>query len=52
LGEDEHAEWGYPEKKVILRFHASEGQDVAAALDTAEFPVIETTQTQRSDSLQ
>ena len=38
---ESHTEWGYPEKKVILRFHADAGQDVVAALEAAGFPVVE-----------
>jgi len=45
----EHTEWGYPEKKVILRFHAAEGQDVAAALEAAGFPVLETTEMRHAE---
>lgn len=46
----DQTEWGYPEKKVILRFHASEGQDVAAALEAAGFPVIEAAEMQHPES--
>ncbi|OHC72053.1 MAG: protein stimulating phenylphosphate synthetase activity [Rhodocyclales bacterium RIFCSPLOWO2_02_FULL_63_24] len=42
--QDDQTEWGYPEKKVILRFHAGNAQDVAAALEAAGFPVIESTE--------
>ena len=48
----DHAEWGYPEKKVILRFHASEGKNVVAALEAAGFPVIESTEMQHPESVQ
>lgn len=46
---DDQTQWGYPEKKVILRFHAATGQDVVAALDAAGFPVIESTGMQSPD---
>ena len=49
---DDQTEWGYPEKKVILRFHAGEGQDVVAALEAAGFPVIESAEMQRHESPQ
>jgi acetoin utilization protein AcuB len=48
---DDQMEWGYPEKKVILRFHAEEGQDVAAALEAAGFPVLETTEIRHPEPL-
>ncbi|MDO8789854.1 MAG: CBS domain-containing protein [Sulfuritalea sp.] len=48
---DDPTEWGYPEKKVILRFHAGEGQDVAAALEAAGFPVLETTEMRHAEAL-
>ncbi len=48
---DEQPEWGYPEKKVILRFHAEVGSEVVTALETAGFAVIETTGTQCSTPL-
>jgi len=49
---DDQTEWGYPEKKVILRFHADAGQDVVAALEAAGFPVIESSEMQRPESRQ
>lgn len=48
---DEPTEWGYPEKKVILRFHAGKAQDVAAALEAAGFPVIESTEARHLEPL-
>ncbi|WP_310449048.1 CBS domain-containing protein [Sulfuritalea sp.] len=50
--QEEHTEWGYPEKKVILRFHADAGQDVAAALEAAGFPVLEATEVQHGEACQ
>jgi acetoin utilization protein AcuB len=32
---------GYPERKVTLRFHARDGNEVVAALEAAGFPVLE-----------
>ena len=46
---DDHKDWGYPEKKVILRFHTSAVQDVAAALEATGFPVLESTESQHPD---
>ncbi len=40
-------EASFPEKKVIVRFHAPEAGAVARALETAGFPVIETVETER-----
>jgi acetoin utilization protein AcuB len=38
---DARADADYPEKKVIIRFHAREVRDVVSALEAAGFPVIE-----------
>lgn len=46
--QDDLSEWDYPEKKVILRFHADAGQDVVAALEADGFPVIESTEMQHT----
>lgn len=46
--QDGQTEWDYPEKKVILRFHADVGQDVVVALEAAGFPVIESTEMQHT----
>lgn len=37
---------GYPEKRVIVRFHAPDMRAVVAALEAAGFPVIESVETQ------
>ncbi len=50
--QDTQTDWGYPEKKVILRFHADEGHNVAAALEAAGFPVIESTEARHPEHLQ
>ena len=42
-----HAAVGYPEKKVIIRFHAQDVQGVVAALEAAGFPVLESVEMQR-----
>ncbi|MDP2640691.1 MAG: protein stimulating phenylphosphate synthetase activity, partial [Betaproteobacteria bacterium] len=44
---DGHADTGYPEKKVIIRFHAVEVREVVSALEAAGFPVIESVQMHR-----
>jgi acetoin utilization protein AcuB len=49
---DEQSEWGYPEKKVILRFHSDANKDVIAALEDAGFPVVEATQPERPEPIQ
>jgi acetoin utilization protein AcuB len=49
---DERTEWGYPEKKVILRLHAGAVQDVVAALEAAGFPILESTEGQHREASQ
>lgn len=44
---DGHADAGYSKKKVIIRFHAEQVQDVVSALEAAGFPVIESVETRR-----
>ena len=44
---DRHGDAGYPEKKVIVRFHASDVRAIVSALEAAGFPVIESVETQR-----
>lgn len=44
---DVAAETGYPEKKVIVRFHAPDMAAVVRALEQAGFPVIEAVEMQR-----
>lgn len=44
---DGQAESGYPEKRVIVRFHAKDMGAVIAALEAAGFPVIESVDMQR-----
>lgn len=44
---DAQPEGGYPEKKVIIRFHARDFRAVVAALEAAGFPVIESVEMQR-----
>lgn len=44
---DAHADPGYPEKKVIVRFHARDMAGVVSALEAAGFPVIESVEMQR-----
>ena len=44
---DARADAGYPEKKVIIRFHAREVRDVVSALEAAGFPVIESVEMHR-----
>ncbi|TAN54949.1 MAG: CBS domain-containing protein [Betaproteobacteria bacterium] len=44
---DGHADSGYPEKKVIIRFHAADMAAVIHALEAAGFPVIESVEMQR-----
>ena len=44
---DDHADSGYLEKKVIVRFHAREVREVVSALEAAGFPVIESVETHR-----
>lgn len=44
---DSQAETGYPEKKVIIRFHAKDVRGVVSALETAGFPVVESVEMQR-----
>jgi len=48
--QEDSAEWEYPEKKVILRFHADAGRNVAAALEAAGFPVIEATESPHGET--
>ena len=45
---DLSAEEGYPEKRVIVRFHAQDMAAVVQALEAAGFPVIETVEMQRA----
>lgn len=44
---DESAKGGYPEKRVIVRFHAKDMGAVVAALEAAGFPVVESVEMQR-----
>ena len=44
---DGHADAGYLEKKVIIRFHASDVRAIVSALEQAGFPVIESVEMQR-----
>lgn len=44
---DAHAETGYPEKRIIIRFHAADVRAVVSALEAAGFPVIESVEMQR-----
>jgi acetoin utilization protein AcuB len=44
---DGHADAGYLEKKVIIRFHAAEVREVVSALEAAGFPVIESDEVHR-----
>ena len=44
---DGQSDAGYPEKKVIIRFHAREVRDVVSALEAAGFPVIESVEVKR-----
>jgi acetoin utilization protein AcuB len=44
---DDHADSGYLEKKVIVRFHAKEVREVVSALEAAGFRVIESVETHR-----
>lgn len=44
---DGQADSGYPEKKVIIRFHAGDMAAVIRALEAAGFPVIESVEVQR-----
>ena len=44
---DRQSDAGYPEKKVIIRFHAREVRDVVSALEAAGFPVIESVEVKR-----
>ncbi len=44
---DSRGDAGYPEKKVIIRFHASDVRAIVSALEAAGFPVIESVETQR-----
>ena len=45
--QDGHADAGYPEKKVIVRFHARDMAAVVGALEAAGFPIIESVEMQR-----
>ena len=45
---EQHEEDSYPEKTVILRFHAEEVRNVVAALEKAGFAVLESSEAQRS----
>ena len=42
-----NAEGGYPDKKVIIRFHAQDVRAVVSALEDAGFPVIESVEMQK-----
>ena len=44
---DANAEGGYPDKKVIIRFHAQDVRAVVSALEDAGFPVIESVEMQK-----
>ena len=44
---DAPADGGYPEKRVIVRFHAGEMRDVVAAFEAAGFAVMEANEAQR-----
>jgi acetoin utilization protein AcuB len=44
---DSQADAGYPEKKVIIRFHAADVREVVSALEAAGFPVIESDEMHR-----
>ncbi len=44
---DGQSDAGYPEKKIIIRFHAREVRDVISALEAAGFPVIESVEVKR-----
>ena len=44
---DAQPEGGYPEKKVIIRFHTRDFRAVVSALEAAGFPVIESVEMQR-----
>ncbi len=45
--QDGHADGGYAEKKVVMRFHARDMADVVAALEAAGFPVLESAEPAR-----
>ncbi|MBI3371850.1 MAG: CBS domain-containing protein [Betaproteobacteria bacterium] len=44
---DAGPEGGFPEKKVIIRFHASKVHEIVSALEAAGFPVIESVDVKR-----